>query len=65
MHGLDMTRMEVFVDAAFVFAVTMLVISLDQLRDMFIFLGVGLISLSQVLVWLLLPVFCCRPHPCR
>jgi len=31
MRGLDMTRIEVFVDAAFAFAVTMLVISFDAI----------------------------------
>ena len=99
MRGLEMTRLEVFIDAAFAFAVTMLVISfdsiprsvfistallivvliyvypmrimaggmfawftndylpsnfksitLDQLRDMFIFLGLGFIALCLVFV---------------
>lgn len=31
MRGLDMTQIEVFVDAAFAFAVTMLVISFDAI----------------------------------
>ena len=31
MRGLEMTRLEVFIDAAFAFAVTMLVISFDSI----------------------------------
>ena len=35
LRGMDMTRIEVFVDAAFAFAVTMLVISFDQIPSTF------------------------------
>jgi len=35
MRGLEMTRIEVFVDAAFAFAVTMLVISFDAIPTSF------------------------------
>ena len=34
-RGMEMTRIEVFVDAAFAFAVTMLVISFDQIPQSF------------------------------
>ncbi|WP_223787766.1 DUF1211 domain-containing protein [Marinicella meishanensis] len=58
-RGLAMTRIEVFVDAAFAFAVTMLVISIDQIpRSIPELLGISkhipafLLSVAQlVLIW--------------